>query len=482
LRVRGRQRLILFAACGAAAMTTVDTTVVNVALPSMARDLDASLGTIQWVVVVYTLVFAVLMVPAGRIADLLGHERVWRVGASVFALASLLCAVAPSEELLIGGRVLQGVGAAAMKPTTVAMVASAFGPERRGWALGIMGSTLAAAAALGPVIGSAIVSAVSWRAIFLINLPIAAAAILILRRATRGELTTAPGNVDGLDAAGAVLLGGAMLSIVLALTGTEPAILAPAFAVLLVAFLWRERRAREPIVQLALFRVRAYAVGNVVSVLTSVGFFGMFFLLSLYLQGPLGYSALAGGALLVPLGACTLISSTIGGRLSDRFGSRRPMILGLVLTTAAPLLLSRVGPDSRYVTDVLPAFVLEGLGWGLVSAPLNALVIGAASNRHSGEAAGVMATLDKLGAAVGVALAGGFLAAHGVAGSGAGGASDTGFLVAFDDTMLLAAGAMGLALVLSVFGLRAGVGSASGASRAVGAPAAAGSEPVDEPA
>jgi MFS family permease len=146
-RISARQRLVLVAACGAAAMTTVDTTVVNVALPSIATDLHASAGSVQWVVLVYTLVFAVLMVPAGRVADLLGHERVWRVGASLFALASLLCALAPSESLLIAGRVLQGVGAAAMKPTTVAIVASAVAPERRGWALGVMGSTLAAAAA-----------------------------------------------------------------------------------------------------------------------------------------------------------------------------------------------------------------------------------------------------------------------------------------------------------------------------------------------
>jgi predicted MFS family arabinose efflux permease len=314
-----------------------------------------------------------------------------------------------------------------------------------------MGSTLAAAAASGPVIGSVLVSAISWRAIFLVNLPIALVAVLVLRRATR-DGTAPTGSVNGLDSSGAALLGLAMLGAVLAISGTAAVALGPAAAGLLVAFVLRERRAREPIVQLSLFRIRAYAVGNAISVLTSVGFFGMFFLQSLYLQGPLGYSALLGGVLLVPLGAATLLSSTIGGRLSDRWGSRLPMVAGLVLTTAAPLLLSRVDAQSNYVTEVLPAYVLEGLGWGLVSAPLNALVIGAATNAHSGEAAGVMGTLDKLGGAVGVAIAGGLLAG-------------AGFLDAFAETMLVAAAAMGLALALSVVGLTRTAATAARRSR-----------------
>jgi predicted MFS family arabinose efflux permease len=257
---------------------------------------------------------------------------------------------------------------------------------------------------------------------------------------------------------------------------------------------WRERRVREPIVQLALFRVRAYAVGNAISVLTSVGFFAMFFLQSLYLQGPLDYAPLAAGALLVPLGGATLLSSTVGGRLSDRWGPRVPIVVGLVLTTAALIVLSRVGAGSDYASHVLPAYVLEGLGWGLVSAPLNALVIGAATTDHSAEAAGVMATLDKLGAAVGVALAGSLLSsrgddalaselaargvtvssdvlgrlsalvgrpdagaeAAGVLGGHAAAAADAmnaAFFSGFTATMLVAACAMGAALALSAAGL-----------------------------
>jgi EmrB/QacA subfamily drug resistance transporter len=445
-----RQRMVLVAACGAAAMTTIDTTVVNVALPSMARDLHASVGSVQWIVLSYTVLFAVLMVPAGRLADLLGHERVWRIGATTFAVASLVCALAPNEAVLIGGRVLQGVGAAAMKPTTVAIVAAVVPPSRRGWALGIMGSTLAAAAAAGPVIGSLVVAAVNWRAIFLLNLPIAVLAIVVLRRATRSDDAVPSRAAASIDGVGAALLGLSMVAAVLALSGTHQAILAAAFPILLAGFFWRERRAPNPIVDLTLFRVRAYAIGNAVSVLTSVGFFAMFFLQSLYLQGPLGFSPLTAGALLVPLGAATLASSTVGGRLSDRWGARLPIVVGLVLTTAALVLLSRVTADSDYVTHFLPAYVLEGLGWGLASAPLNALVVGAATLDHSAEAAGVMSTLDKLGAGIGVALAGTLLSAHG----GSVLTADGAFAAAFAETMTVAAVAMGLALALTVTQLR----------------------------
>jgi EmrB/QacA subfamily drug resistance transporter len=439
----GRHWPVLVAACLAATMTTVDATVVNVALPSIAHDLDATAGELQWSVLGYTLMFAVLLVPAGRLADLLGSERLWRVGVTMFAAASLLSALAPSGELLVAGRLLQGAGAAAMKPATVAIVAAAFGPERRGWALGVMGSTLAAAAAAGPVLGSVLVATVSWRAIFLVNLPIALLAVVLMRRGPDGQVV-ARGSRPRLDLVGAALLAPAMVAVVLAVSGTETLALAALALALFAAFIARERRAASPIVELRLFRSRGYAVGNAISVLTSISFFGLFFLQSLLLQDVMGFSALMGGVLLVPLGAATLLSSTVGGRLADRYGSGLPIRCGLVLTTAAALLLARVDADSSYLGTVLPAYLLEGLGWGLVSAPLNSLVIGAAGDAHHGEAAGVMATLDKLGAALGVGIAGGLLATHGGVSGGSAAVLD-----AFTPTMVVAAVAMGLALVLT---------------------------------
>ena len=404
-----QQALVLTASCGVAAMTTLDTTVVNVALPSIKAEFDASLTSVQWVVTGYTAVFAVLMVPAGRIADMFGRERMWTAGALTFAIASLASGAAPNLELLLASRVVQGIGAAAMKPTTVAMVASAFPAERRGWALGIMGSALAGAAALGPAIGGVLAETLGWRAIFLVNAPIAVVAILVMRRVALPGARTAPGGT--IDVAGAGLLGSCLLLIILALTEGQEwggewtlAILAIA-AALAVALVVVERRQDTPMLELSLLRRPAFAAGNVVTLLTSLGFFAAFFLQSLYLQEVAGFSILESGLLLAPLGIATLLMSTVGGRLSDRVGARIPIAVGLTLCAAGLILLTQAGPDSSYLTHVLPAYVLEGAGWGLASAPLNSAVISAAGIDRAGQAAGVMSTLDKFGAAVGVAAA-----------------------------------------------------------------------------
>jgi EmrB/QacA subfamily drug resistance transporter len=404
-----RQALVLTASCGVAAMTTLDTTVVNVALPSIKAEFNAPITSVQWVVTSYTVVFAILMVPAGRIADMFGREKMWTAGAATFAIASLASGAAPSLELLLVSRVVQGIGAAAMKPTTVAMVAAAFPAERRGWALGIMGSALAGAAALGPAIGGVIAETLGWRAIFLVNAPIALAAILVLRRVAAPAARPAAGGT--IDVTGAGLLGSCLLLIILALTQGEVwggqwtlAMLAAA-AALGVTLVVVELRQDTPMLDLRLLRRPAFAAGNAVTLLTSLGFFAAFFLQSLYLQEVAGFSILESGLLLAPLGIATLLTSTVGGRFSDRVGPRVPIVVGLILCVAGLGLLWQAGPDSSYLTHVMPAYVLEGAGWGFASAPLNSAVISAAGIDRAGEAAGVMSTLDKFGAALGVAVA-----------------------------------------------------------------------------
>lgn len=411
-----QQALVLAALCGAAAMTTIDTTVVNVALPSIRAEFNAPITSVQWVVTSYTVVFAILMVPAGRVADLFGRERMWAAGAATFAIASLGCGVAPSLELLLVSRVVQGIGAAAMKPTTVAMVAAAFPAERRGWALGIMGSALAGAAALGPAIGGVLAEALGWRAIFIVNVPIALAATLVLRRVAAPAARVARGGT--IDVTGSLLLGSCLLLVILAVArgsewGSQWTVgLLAAAAALGVAFVITELRHDDPILELRLLRRPTFAAGNAITFLTSVGFFGAFFLQSLYLQEVAGFSIMESGLLLAPLGIATLLTSTVGGRLSDRVGSRLPIAVGLTMCAAGLVLLSQAGPDSSYPGAVLPAYILEGAGWGLASAPLNAAVISAAGIERSGQAAGVMSTLDKFGAAFGVAAASAFFDAR----------------------------------------------------------------------
>lgn len=405
----GRQWLLLGGLCAVATMTTIDTTVVNVALPSIKSDFRADLSSIQWVVTAYTLVFAMFLVPAGRVADLIGRDRIWACGAGLFALASITCGLAPNEEVLIAGRVVQGLGAAAMKPATVAMVVAAFPAERRGWALGVMGAALAGAAAAGPVVGGLITATVGWRMIFFVNVPIAIVAVATVWRA-RTESDRRQGG-ETLDVSGAALLGASLLLLLLALVqGSQLGLrtglaLAAAAVVLGAAFVMLELRRSSPIMQLRLMRRPAYLAGNAISILASIGFFGMLFLQSLYLQGVLRYSVLVAGALLVPLGASTLATSMVGGRLADRVGPWYPIVGGLALMAAALALLSQATADSSYVGHLLPAYVMEGAGWGFVSAPLNAAVINAAGTARSGEATGVLSTLDKFGGALGVALA-----------------------------------------------------------------------------
>jgi EmrB/QacA subfamily drug resistance transporter len=494
-----RQAVVLIASCGAAAMTTIDTTVVNVALPSIRSEFHAPIASVQWVVTSYTVVFAILMVPAGRIADLFGREKIWVAGAATFAIASLGCGIAPNLELLLTCRLVQGVGAAAMKPTTVAMVAATFPADRRGWALGIMGSALAGAAAFGPAIGGVLAEALGWRAIFLVNVPIALAAILVLRRVAGPPARAARGGA--IDVTGAGLLGSCLLLIIVALTqGDEWGIrwtlgLVAAAAALGVAFVLVELRRDTPVLELRLLRQPTFAAGNAITLLTSVGFFGAFFLQSLYLQEVAGFSIVESGLLLAPLGTATLLTSTVGGRFSDRVGPRVPIAVGLILCAAGLVLLSRAGPASSYLGHVLPAYVLEGGGWGLVSAPLNSAVISAAGIDRAGQAAGVMSTLDKFGAALGVAAASavftsrsdnaisGELSARGIRidpqqleelkhalgtseiqrqveriapgdPSAVLRALDDAFMTSFDLVMVLSAAAFGLALFVAVIGLR----------------------------
>jgi EmrB/QacA subfamily drug resistance transporter len=495
-----RQALVLTASGGVAAMTTIDTTVVHVALPSIRSEFNASITSVQWVVTSYTVVFAILMVPAGRIADLFGRERTWAAGVATFAIASLGCGLAPNLELLLTGRVVEGIGAAAIKPTTVAMVAAAFPAERRGWALGIMGSALAGAAAFGPAIGGVLTEALGWRAIFMVNVPIALAAIAVLRRLPAPAAPAAHGR--GIDVTGAGLLGSCLLLVILALTQANEwgapwtfGLLAAGVA-LGVAFVMVELRRDAPVLELRLLRRPAFAAGSAVTLLTSLGFFGAFFLQSLYLQEVAGFSIVESGLLLAPLGTATLVTSTVGGRLSDRVGPRVPIAVGLSLCLAGLILLTRAGPDSSYAGHVLSAYVLEGAGWGLASAPLNSAVISAAGIDRAGQAAGVMSTLDKFGAALGVAVASalftarsdnalsGELSAVGVRidpqqveelqhllgtreiqghverivpgdPSAALRAVDAAFMTAFDLVMALSAAVLGLALLVSVIGLRA---------------------------
>jgi EmrB/QacA subfamily drug resistance transporter len=388
-----RGRWALTASVLGSGVALLDTTVVNVALPALGRDLGADLAGLQWTVNGYVLSLASLILLGGALGDRFGRRRVFVVGTVWFAVASLLCGLAPGTRTLVAARLLQGAGAALLTPASLALLHAGFRREDRARAVGAWAGLTGIAAAVGPLVGGLLVE-VSWRLVFLINLPLCAVVVVLAVRAV-------PESADEqaarrLDVPGALLcaagLGGLTWALVGAgdrgASGTVVAAGAAGSAALL-AFVVVERRSRAPLLPVQLFASRQFTAANLVTGAVYAALSGVLFLLVLHLQVVGGFSPLAAGTALLPITAAMVLLSSRAGAMASRVGPRLPMTAGPVVCACGTLLMLRIGPEPSYLRDVLPAVTVFGLGLAATVAPLTAAVLGAAADRHAGVASGV---------------------------------------------------------------------------------------------
>jgi EmrB/QacA subfamily drug resistance transporter len=408
-------RWVLVATVLGTSMVMLDSTVVNVALPTIGRDLNASLAGLQWTVTAYTLTLAGLILLGGSLGDRLGRRRVFLVGVVWFALSSALCGLAPSINVLIAARVLQGVGGALLTPGSLAIIQATFAPDARPRAVGAWSGLGGVASAVGPILGGWLVQSVGWRWIFLLNLPLAAAVLAVtLRHVPESRDSSAHG---GFDIAGAVLAALALGGITYALIETPErpgSIAGPLAAGVLgvgaaVAFVVVERRRTRhperimPMLPLDVFASRQFTAINVITFLVYGAFGGLLFLLVLQLQVVSGFSPLAAGSSLLPVTVLMLGLSARSGGLAQRIGPRWPMTVGISGCAIGMALMSRIGLHASYLTDVLPAVVVFGGGLTLTVAPLTATVLASADVRHAGTASGVNNAVARAAGLVAVA-------------------------------------------------------------------------------
>ena len=396
-------------ACAGAFVAFLDTTIVNIAFPDIAASFpEASRGLLSWVLDGYFVVIAALLVPAGGLADRFGHRRVFLIGVAAFTAASLLCAVAPSLGLLIAFRVLQGVGAALIAPASLAIVLDSFPLERRSTGVGLWGAAAAAAAAVGPTLGGALVELSDWRLVFLVNLPLGAAILIAGRRLPEPKI--ADSRLPDLPGAGLLALGLATLTLAIVegndwgwdSAGTLAAFAAA--ATLLAAVVWRSRTHPRPIVEPELFAHRSFAVGNLGTILFAAAFFSLILGNVLFLTQIWGYSVLQAGAATLPGPAMSTLVAGPAGRFADRFGHRAVIVPGTLLFAAGVWVLGSAGAEPNWLGLWLPGALLTGIGIGLAFPTLGAAAVRDVPADRFATASAVNAAFRQVGAVLGTAL------------------------------------------------------------------------------
>jgi EmrB/QacA subfamily drug resistance transporter len=396
----------------------LDSTVVNVALPAIERDLGGGLAGQQWVVNAYLLVLGSLILVGGRLGDIFGERRVFSLGVAGFGATSLLCALAPSIEVLVGARALQGLFGALLTPSALAVIVATFAPNERGAAIGSWTAWTGIAAVAGPLAGGEIIDLSSWRWIFAINIPfvLATLALVVIAVPARPLGAVRP----SVDWRGGVLcalgLAGPVFALIRqpALGWASPGVLVPLLAgfALLGLFLRHEARTPDPMLPLELFRRRNFAVGNAETLTMYAGLSVLFFFLILFLQQVSGWSALRAGLATIPTTLVMFALSRYSGRLADRYGPRLFMGGGPLIAACGLLLLQRVGADPDYVTELLPALIVFAIGLSLTVAPLTATVLADADERNAGIASGVNNAIARVAGLLGVAAIGAVVAAQ----------------------------------------------------------------------
>ncbi|HET6855715.1 MAG TPA: MFS transporter [Streptomyces sp.] len=375
-------------------MALLDSTVVNVALPRIGRDLDADMAVLQWTVNAYMLTLAGLILLGGALGDRFGRRKVFVIGVVWFAVASLLCGLAPNAEILIAARALQGVGGALLTPGSLALIQASFHPDDRARAVGVWSGLGGVGAAVGPFLGGWLVDGPGWRWVFLINVPLAALCVPVaLKHVPESRDPKAHGRFDVLGAAlAAVALGCVTYALIEAPAGGASFVVigsAVLGVVLGAAFLYVEKTRTDPMMPLSLFASRQFTAINVVTLCVYAAFGGFFFLTALQLQVVVGYSALQAGTALLPTTVLMLFLSARSGELAQRIGPRLPLTVGPLLCAAGMLLMLRVGEGASYVADVLPAIVVMGAGMVALVAPLTATVLASVETGRAGLASGI---------------------------------------------------------------------------------------------
>jgi MFS transporter, DHA2 family, methylenomycin A resistance protein len=422
--------LALVVICTGYFVVILDTMVVNVALPSIGRELHSGVAGLQWVVDAYLLSFAGLLLAGGALAERIGGRRVFLAGLALFALASAACGLSPSLPFLVGARLVQGAGAALLVPSSLVLLQAAYPTrEERSRAFGIWGAIAGVGAASGPIVGGLLVTAWSWRGVFFINLPFAIAALALAGRAIpvaapRARALDLPGQL--LAVAGLALLTGALVQAG-RLGWTAPRVLGlfALAAVSLAAFVVAERRSRDPMLPLSLFGRSAFRSGTAIGLLINFGLYGQLFVLTLYFQDLRGYSALRTGLALLPEAALLTVASALSGRIMARTGPRLPMLAGLLIGGAGLLGVAIAGPHTRYLLLVAP-MAATGFGMALTMPAATATVIEAAPPDRGGIASGVVNAARQAGSMLGVALLGTLVSAR----SGFTGGLHTGITIA----------------------------------------------------
>lgn len=410
LRLKSAQgRWVLFATVLGSGVVGVDATAVNVATPAIGDDFNAALSSLQWTINAYTLALAGLLLLGGSLGDRYGRRRVFVIGVAWFAAASLLCAIAPNVEALIAARALQGVGGALLTPGSLAIIQASFHKDDRGAAIGAWSGLGGIAIAIGPLLGGYLVDAVSWRLIFLLNLPISALVIPVALRHVPETRDPAQARLDPL---GAALAAAGLAGVTYALIEgpgagwRDPIVLVTLIGgvAALAGFIVAERVSRHPMLPLEVFRSLQFTAANLVTFVVYAALGGALFLLAIELQEVVGFTALETGLALVPMTIVMLLLSARMGRLAQNIGPRIPMTVGPLISAAGLALMVRIDGDATYAGAVLPAVLVFAFGLSFTVAPLTATVLGAASDEHAGVASGVNNDVARVGGLLAVAV------------------------------------------------------------------------------
>jgi EmrB/QacA subfamily drug resistance transporter len=396
-------------------MIMLDNTIVNVALPSIARDLNIRTEQLEWVVAGYALTFAVVMLTGGKLADMYGRRLVFIIGLAVFTLSSLACGLAPNAHVLVGARIVQGIGAALMNPATLSIITATFPPRQRGTAIGIWAGVSALALAIGPLVGGLITEQANWSWIFFINVPVGILAIVVARVVIQESKDTS--HEQRLDLPGLLTSGIALFALTYGLIeansyGWTSARIIGLFvlaAVMLILFVLLERHQRLPMLDLALFKNRTFAGANITMLLVALAMFGVFFYVSLYMQQVLGFSPTEAGAAFLPMTLLIVLVAPLAGRMSDRIGSRLLISSGMILVSIQLLIFSRLGVDSTF-WNLLPGLLLGGLGMALAMTPTTAAAMSSVAVDKAGVGSAVLNSMRQVGGSLGIAVIGAVVA------------------------------------------------------------------------
>jgi EmrB/QacA subfamily drug resistance transporter len=410
----------LGAMCFALFMVMLDNTAVNVALPSIQRDLDATIAGLEWTMNAYTLSFAVLLVTGGRLGDIFGRRTVFLTGVVLFACMSAFIGFSQSDTWLVIGRLLQGVGAALMMPGTLSIISNTFPPEERGKAIGTWAGVSGVALAIGPLIGGFLVEHVSWQSIFFVNVPIAALCVAVTLFAARDSRDETVERTIDLPGVATITIG--LASLVLALVegnawgwGSARIIGLLVVAVVgLTAFVLVERRVRNPVVDFAFFRSPTFLGASLVAFTVTFAMLASFFFVTLYMQNILGYTPLEAGVRSLPTTVLVMVMGPIAGRLVDRIGPRVPLVSGLLLVAIALFWQSRIDVDTTY-SFLVGSFIVLGLGLGFVMSPMSTAAMNSVAREKAGVASGVVTMSRMVGGTFGVAVIGALVTSLGQA-------------------------------------------------------------------